>query len=120
MWVGSERSTLCASANEELGTLGDNTPLTGYAPKIFDDNHISETTGIFIQESSSDSRLGMTRRSVTTPSAERSLHHCSLRSEKMQRAVDTLTTLLTKVCRPVSRRLSVIEQGDLLLISLIH
>ena len=28
MWVGSERSTLCASANEELGTLADNTPLT--------------------------------------------------------------------------------------------
>ena len=25
MWVGSERSTLCASANEELGTLADNT-----------------------------------------------------------------------------------------------
>ena len=29
MWVGSERSPLCASANEELGTLADNTPLTG-------------------------------------------------------------------------------------------
>ena len=39
----------------------------------------------------------------------------------MQRAVDKLITLLTKVCRPVSRRLSVIlEHGDLLLISLIH
>ena len=38
----------------------------------------------------------------------------------MMRAVDELITLLTKVCRPVSRRLSVMEQGDLLLISLIH
>ena len=56
MWVGSERSTLCASANEELGTLADNTPLTGCEPKMFDDYHISETTEIFIQESSSDSR----------------------------------------------------------------
>ena len=28
MWVGLEKSTLCASANEELGTLADNTPLT--------------------------------------------------------------------------------------------
>ena len=28
----------------------------------------------------------MTGKSVTTPSAERSLHHCSLRSEKNQRA----------------------------------
>ena len=38
----------------------------------------------------------MTRRSVTTPSAERSLH-CSLRSEQNQRAVDKLITLLKKV-----------------------
>ena len=34
----------------------------------------------------------MTRRGVTTPSAD-SLHHCSLRSEKNQRAVDKLITL---------------------------
>ena len=32
----------------------------------------------------------------------------------MQRAVDPLIILLTKVCRPVSRRLSVIKQSDLL------
>ena len=39
----------------------------------------------------------------------------------MQRAVDELITLLTKVCRQVSRRLLVmVEQGDLFLISLIH
>ena len=56
MWVGSERSTLCASANEELGTLADNNPLTGYEPNVIDNYHISETTEIFIQESSSDSR----------------------------------------------------------------
>ena len=56
MWVGSERSTLCASANEELGTSADNAPLTGCEPKFFDDYHITETTEIFIQESSSDSR----------------------------------------------------------------
>ena len=37
----------------------------------------------------------MTGKSVTTPSAERSLHHCSLRSEKIQRAVDKLITLLS-------------------------
>ena len=56
MWVGSERSTLCASANEEFGTLADNTPLTGHEPNVLDNFHISETTEIFIQESSSDSR----------------------------------------------------------------
>ena len=65
-------------------------------------------------------RTCMTRRSVTTPSAERSLHHCSLRSEKNLRAVDKLITLLKKVCCQVSRRLSVMERGDLLWNSLIH
>ena len=57
----------------------------------------------------------MTQSSMTTPSAERSLHHC-FRSEKIQRAVDKFFALLTKACCPVSRRLSVMsEQGDLLL-----
>ena len=34
----------------------NDTPLTGYEPKFFDDYHISETTEIFLQESSSDTR----------------------------------------------------------------
>ena len=34
----------------------DNNPLTGYEPNVIDNYHISETTEIFIQESSSDSR----------------------------------------------------------------
>ena len=55
MWVGSRRSTQCASANEELGTLAENNPLTGYEPNFIDNYQISETTEIFIQESSSDS-----------------------------------------------------------------
>ena len=54
-------------------------------------------------------RMGpsMTSSTMTSPSAIRSLHHCSPRSEKTMRAVDELITLKTKVCRPVSRRLSV-------------
>ena len=56
MCVGSGRSTLCASANEELSTLTDNNPLTGYEPNVIDNYHSSETTEIFTQESSSDSR----------------------------------------------------------------
>ena len=44
------------SANEELGTLVNNAPLTGYEPNFIDNYQISETTEIFIQESSSDSR----------------------------------------------------------------
>ena len=51
---------------------------------------------------------------MSTPSAERSLHHCSFMSEKIWRAVDKLATILTKACCQVSRCLLVmLEQGDL-------
>ena len=46
-------STLRTLANEDLGTLAENDPLTGYEPN---DYHISETTDIFIQESSGENR----------------------------------------------------------------
>ena len=39
-----------------LALRSNNAPLTGYGPNFFDDYHFSETTEIFIQESSSDSR----------------------------------------------------------------
>ena len=45
--------TLRTLANEDLGTLAENDPLTGYEPN---DLHISETTDMFIQESSGDNR----------------------------------------------------------------
>ena len=63
------------------------------------------------------SRMGprITSSTMTTPSARRSLHHCSPRSEKMMRAVDEPITLKKKVCRPVCRGPSVmIERRDLL------
>ena len=56
MWVGSERSSLCASANEESDSLVNNAPITGYEPNFFDDFHYLETTEIFLQEQSSDTR----------------------------------------------------------------
>ena len=67
-------------------------------------------------------RMGpsMTSGTMTSPSAWRSLHHCSPRSEKKMRAVDELITLLKKVCRPVSRCLSVVNRGDPLWNSLTH
>ena len=53
----------------------------------------------------------MTSTTMTSPSVRRFL----------TRAKVELMTPMTKVCRPVSRRLSVMEQGDLLLkLSLIH
>ena len=48
MW---RRSTLRTLANEDLGTHAENDPLTSYEPN---DLPISETTDIFIQESSGD------------------------------------------------------------------
>ena len=44
------------SANEGLGTLAENDPLTSYEPNFIDNYHISETTDMFIQGSSSDTR----------------------------------------------------------------
>ena len=100
---------MCIPSNEESGFLANNTPLTGYEPNLFDDYHNSETIEIFLQEQSSDTRprTCMTRRSV----AERSLHHCSLRSEKNQRAVDKLITLLKKVCCPQSLSVCDVRTG---------
>ena len=73
------------SANEELSTLG-------YEPK----NHRQLPHLKRLLKSSSKSlpatagpQICMTWSSMTTPSAERSPHHCSL-SEKNQRAVDEL------------------------------
>ena len=48
---------------------------------------------------------------MTTPSAERSLHHCSLRSEKNQRAADKLITHSLYVCHVRTGR-PVVEQFD--------
>ena len=45
------QNSLCTSANEDLGTLADYDPLTGYEPN---DYHISETTEPYIQESSGE------------------------------------------------------------------
>ena len=50
------RSPMRTSDNEELGTMAENNPLTGHEPNFIDNCHISETTDIFIQESSSDGR----------------------------------------------------------------
>ena len=56
MWMLPEQDPLCTSSNEESGPLANNAPLTGYEPNFFDDYHYSETTEIFLQESSSDTR----------------------------------------------------------------
>ena len=51
-WPSASSSTmwcsLCTPANEDLGTLAEYDPLTGYEPN---DYHISETTEPYIQES---------------------------------------------------------------------
>ena len=54
--MSSEQDHLCTSPNEESGPLANNAPLTGYEPNFFDYFHFSETTEIFLQEPSSDTR----------------------------------------------------------------
>ena len=102
MWPSSGQYTTGTPPTEESGPLAENTPLTGYEPNIPYDFHNSETTEIFFQRNPATRcpRTCMTRRSVTTPSAERSLHHCSLRSEKNQRAADKLITLFEESLLP--------------------
>ena len=51
IFILSGTRTLRTLANEDFGILAENDPLTGNEPN---DLHISETTEIFIQESSSD------------------------------------------------------------------
>ena len=107
MW---RTKTLCTLADEDLGTIAEYDPLTGYEPEL----NIQESSG----ENRSLNSHGIEYDGYTIGIALPSPLFTQEREE--QRAVDTLTTLLTKVCRPVSRRLSVIEQGDLLKLSLIH
>ena len=54
MWTSSGQYTTGAPPNEESGPLAENTPLTGYEPKLPYDFHHSETTEIIFQEQSSD------------------------------------------------------------------
>ena len=48
MW---RTNTLCTLPNEDLGTLAEYDPFTGYEPN---DHHISETAELYIQESSGE------------------------------------------------------------------
>ena len=99
----------CALPRMRSLALWSTTFLSGYEPNFF----VTTTSQRPLKFSSRSPpatpgpRTCMTRRSVTRPSVERSLHHCSLRSGTNQRAVDKLITLLKKVCCQVSRCLSV-------------
>ena len=108
--VSVRREFPCALPRMRSLTLWSTTPLS----QVMRPNSSTTTTSQRPLKFSSRSppptagpRTRMTWRSVTTPSAERSLHHGSLRSEKNERAVDKLNTLLKKVCCQVIRCLSV-------------
>ena len=99
MWSTPGRSGTGTPPTEESGPLDENTPFTRYEPKLPDDFHYSETTEIFFRDESSD----------TVPSYlfdaeldDETIGHCSFRSEKNQRTVDKLITLLKKVCCQLS------------------
>ena len=54
MWSSSGQYTTGTPPTEESGRLAENTPLTGYDPKLPDDFRYSETTEIFFRDESSD------------------------------------------------------------------
>ena len=94
-------------ANDDLGTLAEYEPLTGYEPN---DYHITEATEPYIQESSVKNG---SPNDVEYDDATIGQALSSPRGEKMMRAVDEPITLKKKVCRPVCRRPSVmVERGD--------
>ena len=93
---------------EESGPLAEIAPLTGHEPNILDHFYYSETTKIFFQGQSSDTVPSYVfDTELDDETAERSLHHCSFRSENNQRTEDKLVTLLKKVCCQLSPCLSV-------------
>ena len=115
LWFSPFSSTLwktnilCSLDNEDFDTFVEDDFLTGYEPN---DNHNSEAFEPNIQESSVESCPRMTASTITSPSTLRSFQHCSPRSEKMQRSADEIITLVTKVCRSVSRRRPSVMEGD--------
>ena len=56
MWMLPEQDPCALRPMRSLAPLASNAPLTSYEPNFFDDYHYSETTEIFLQESSSDTR----------------------------------------------------------------
>ena len=110
-------NSLCTSANEDLGTLAEYDPLTGYEPN---DYHISETTEPYIQESSGEngSLNDLKHDDYTIGMALSSPPFTQEREDDASRRRAYHSH--DEVCRPVSRRLSVTERGDPLWNSLTH
>ena len=100
MWSTSRQLPTGTPPNEGSGPLAEFIPLTGYDPKLPDNVHYLETPEIIFRDESSDAVPSyiLTRNSTMRPSAERSLHHSSFRSEKNQRTEDKLITPMKKVC----------------------
>ena len=104
MWSSSGQFSTGTPPNEESGPLAQNTLSQGMSP-----SSLTTSTSRRLLKSSSGTnpatrcpRTCLTRNSTMRPSAERSLHHCSFRSEKNRRTVDKLITLLKKVCCQLS------------------
>ena len=54
MWSSPGQLTTGTAPTEESGPLAENTPLTGYEPKLLDDFHYSETTESIFRDETSD------------------------------------------------------------------
>ena len=117
--VNRTQNRVCVSFSVLIDGAGDLTSWTQTHSPTSSTTTTSQRTLKFSSRSSpatAGPQICTTLSTMTAPSAWRSLHHCSPRSEKMQRAVDKLITLPTKACCQVSRCLSVMwERRDLLM-----
>ena len=104
-----EQDLLCTSPSKESGPLANNAHLTGYEPNFFDDYHYSETTEIFLQESSSDTRPSYSHDAeISDDTIGRALSSPLFTQEREEPAGRRQAfTLLKKVHCQVSRCLSV-------------
>ena len=92
LWGWVRRYIPCALPRRLFGQQHPSQKL--WAHNVTDDYHFSETTQISSNSppTTARPRTCMTRRLVPGPSAERSLHHSPLRSEKNHGAADKLVT----------------------------
>ena len=90
MWTSSGQDPNGTPPTEESGPMVNNLLLTGYKPNLLDDFHHSETTEIFLQEQSSDSRPA-------------NLHDAELSDESIGRALSSPLSIQKRE-EPVGRR----------------
>ena len=97
--------TAAPSHNEEYCTMAIYHRLTGYEPNVFDDFHYSENSAMIFQDASGDIDTEpsyLCDAELDDETIGKALFSPLFRSEKNQRTVGKLITLMKKVCCQLS------------------